>query len=285
LTEVTLANALRLATTALHALGDTARLDAELLVAAVAQLPRSTMLAFPERTLSTTQAAQLAQWIEQRKQHIPLAYLLGEREFWSLRCKVTPATLIPRPETELLVEHALQLIPTDAHWHLADLGTGSGAIALALAQERPHCTVIAADISAEALAVARANQQLNHIDNITFIQSNWFANVPLERFHIIVSNPPYLAEHDPHLQQGDIQHEPRQALVAGATGLEAIQLIAAQSRSRLHPGGWLILEHGYDQGDTAAQCLRATGYQHVTTRYDLAGQARICLGQQPKDAT
>jgi release factor glutamine methyltransferase len=194
--------------------------------------------------------------------------------------RVTEATLIPRPDTETLVEQALARIPPDAGWRIADLGTGSGAIALALARERPRCHVVATDISAAALAVARANAGLHGIGNVAFRQGSWQQPLQDERFDVVVSNPPYLCEGDAHLVKGDVQFEPRHALVAGVDGLEAIRAIAHNLKSSLNRGGWLILEHGFDQARAVGEILRAEDYDQIRCYRDLAGQERVSLGRR-----
>ena len=192
---------------------------------------------------------------------------------------MTPDVLIPRPETELLVEQALAHIPEDAEWTVADLGTGSGAIALAIATERPHCRLIATDNSAAALAVARANATRLGIANVEFRHGEWLKPLAGMRFDVIVSNPPYVRANDPHLTQGDVRFEPESALVAGADGLDAIRRIAADAVSYLRPGGWLLLEHGYDQAQSVRALLESHGYDMVASCRDTAGHERVTEGR------
>ncbi|MBI5450910.1 MAG: peptide chain release factor N(5)-glutamine methyltransferase [Gammaproteobacteria bacterium] len=257
---------------------DSAALDGEVLLAHTLGRPRSYLLAFAEHRLTAPQHQHYLTLIQQRSNGTPIAYLTGVREFWSLPLQVSADTLIPRPETERLVELALQHIPLEAAWRIADLGTGSGAIALALASERPRCTITAIERSAPALIVARDNAKRLQLDNIEFRTGDWLEPCS-EKFNVIVSNPPYLADDDPHLQQSDLRFEPVQALCAGPDGMEAIRLIAAQARSALQPQGWLLLEHGCAQGPAARDCLQQLGYSDVSTHQDYAGLDRVVSGQ------
>jgi release factor glutamine methyltransferase len=258
-----------------------ARLDAEVLLMHVSGLSRAQLVSQGEQTLPAATRERFAALIARRRAGEPVAYLTGEREFWSLPLRVTPAVLVPRPETELLVERALELIPPNAAWLVADLGTGSGAIALALAHERPKLRVIATDASGEALAVARDNAARLGLGNVEFRQGDWLAPLANERFDLIVSNPPYVPNDDPHWAQRDLQFEPSLAIVGGLDGLAAIRHIAAAAHPYLRPGGWLLLEHGYDQGEAAADILRAAGYTEVTGGCDLAGHERAVAGRAP----
>ncbi len=211
----------------------------------------------------------------------PVAYLTGRRGFWTLDLATSPAALIPRPETELLIEAALARIPDDREVRVADLGTGSGAIALALAIERPRARVIAVDVSQDALALAAANARGHALGNVEFRRGSWFAPLSGERFDAVVSNPPYLAEDDPHLQQGDLRYEPRIALSSGSDGLDAIRAIAADAPAHLTAGGWLLLEHGYGQGAAVRALLQAAGFAQVATERDLEARERVTLGRAP----
>ena len=251
------------------------RLDTEVLVMHVTGLTRAQLITRAEQVLSADQEQNLNSLLARRAQGEPIAYLTGQREFWSMALRVTPDVLIPRPETELLVEQALARIPQDTEWTIADLGTGSGAIALAIAKERPRCHVVATDTSERALAVARANAMRLGIRNIEFRQGEWFAPLGGRQFDIIVSNPPYVAANDPHLGEGDVRFEPRAALVSGRDGLDAIRTIATSAGAHLKPGGWLLLEHGYDQSGVIAQLLKSAGYGQTALYRDLAGQPRI----------
>ncbi|WP_127478190.1 peptide chain release factor N(5)-glutamine methyltransferase [Sulfurivermis fontis] len=258
---------------------DTPRLDAELLLCHVLDKNRAWLRTWPERALTADEQATFAELVARRAAGTPVAYLTGHCGFWSLELRVTPATLIPRPDTETLVEWALELIPADAAWSIADLGTGSGAIALAIGRERPRCRIVATDASADALAVAQENATLNQVNNVAFRHGAWFTPLAGERHHLIVSNPPYIAEHDPHL--AGLRHEPRSALSAGPDGLDDIRLLIAGAPHHLPPDGWLLLEHGWDQGAAVRELLQRHGYRQVQTRRDGAGHERISGGQCP----
>lgn len=225
--------------------------------------------------------ARFCQLLARRVQGEPLAYLVGHAGFWTLDLLVSPATLIPRPETELLVELALERLPHDAPSRIADLGTGSGAIALALASERKRAQVVATDASPAALEVARANTHRNHLVNVDFREGDWFAPLGTERYDVIVSNPPYIAESDPHLSRGDLRFEPPAALSSGSDGLNAIRHLSTHAPEHLLPGGWLLLEHGHDQGAAVRELLHAAGFVDVETRQDLEARDRISLGRMP----
>ncbi|MBI3774905.1 MAG: peptide chain release factor N(5)-glutamine methyltransferase [Gammaproteobacteria bacterium] len=257
---------------------------AELLLAHVIQQPRSYIKAGPERALTAAQHAQFQRLVERRLRGEPVAYLTGRREFWSLDLEVTSATLIPRAETETLVELALQRIPVDATFHVADLGTGSGAIALAIAHERPRCVVLATDISAHALSVAQSNAQRLEIKNISFRHSAWFAGLRGERFDVIVSNPPYVAEHDIHLQRGDLRFEPQLALSSGADGLCDLHTIVQDAPAHLGAEGWLLVEHGYDQQAAVIDLFSKNDFMEITGYKDTAGVPRGVSGRRPSCA-
>ncbi|MBN2647992.1 MAG: peptide chain release factor N(5)-glutamine methyltransferase [Thiotrichales bacterium] len=256
------------------------KLEAELLLMHVLQQPRAYLYTWPEQRLDDEQVVQFRELCRQRLGGTPLAYLLGEREFWGLNLQVTPATLIPRADTETLVETALQRAATIASPKIADLGTGSGAIALALKFERPDAQITAVDLSASALEVARANSERLGL-SIHFKQGSWCEPLAAMCFDLIVSNPPYIAEQDPHLDQGDLPFEPISALTSGADGLDAIRILHQQAWAHLNPNGWLILEHGYNQGPAVRALLQQRGYQAVETCCDYAGQERVTLGQKP----
>lgn len=256
-----------------------ARLDAEVLLAHALNVERSYLYTWPDRHIPPAQAQAFASLLQQRMQGVPVAYLTGMREFWSLALKVTPATLIPRPETETLVEQALEIIPADARWNILELGTGSGAIALALAHERPHCRITATDRSTGALSVAVTNADRLGINNITFLHSDWFHNLPADRYPLIVSNPPYVRADDPHLREGDVQHEPVSALSAGADGLDCLRHIISYSPAFLCAPGYLLLEHGFDQAAAVDQLLQQHGYNETASVTDTAGQPRVSLGR------
>jgi release factor glutamine methyltransferase len=260
---------------------DSPRLDAELLLAGALGKNRSYLFAWPEIIPPPDVRARFHALLQRRAAGEPVAYLLGQREFWSLPLRVTPATLIPRPETETLVALALQHIPADTTACIADLGTGSGAIALALARERPHCRIVATDISQAALAVAAANADQLGIASVQWMAGDWCAALPDMPFDLIVSNPPYIPEDDVHLKRGDVRFEPRNALASGPQGMDALQHIARCAITRLRPHGWLLLEHGYDQGQPATRLLQACGYEAVQDYPDDAGHGRIVAGQRP----
>lgn len=257
--------------------GDSPRLDAEVLMCHLLGCARSHLHAWPEQRLDEDQLRGWQSLLQRRKDGEPLAWITGEREFWSLPLEVGPGVLIPRPETELLVELALERLPP---WpsRVVDLGTGSGAIALALASERPDCEVTAVERDPRALEIARSNATRLGLE-IVFLQGDWFAPLAGETFTMIVSNPPYVRSDDPHLQQGDLRFEPVDALVAGQDGLDAIRHIIAAAQAHLAPGGWLLLEHGYDQGPAVAGLLRQAGYADVVTFDDLAGRPRVSAGR------
>jgi release factor glutamine methyltransferase len=262
-------------------ISQTPRLDAEVLLAAVVERPRSYLHAWPERVPEPVQTARFMAWLERRLSGEPVAYILGRWEFWSLDLEVTPDTLIPRPETELLVELALRRLPADRLLAIADLGTGSGAMALALAVERPLARIVATDQSAAALTVARRNAQRLKIRNVEFRQGDWCAPLRDERFDLIVANPPYVAAADPRWRSGELRFEPPAALVSGADGLDAVRTIIAQAPSVLKPGGWLLLEHGYDQGEAVPALLRERGFGAVDDHRDAAGISRTSSGRWP----
>ena len=250
------------------------RIDAEVLLMHVLQKPRSYLYAWPERELSHEQLQQFTALIQQRLLGTPIAYLVGYKEFWSLSLNVTPDVLIPRPETELLVELALQQLDAEKPLKIADIGTGSGAIAIALASERKNWQFTAIDISAKALSVAKQNAEKFKINNIQFVEGSYCEPLT-EIMDAIVSNPPYIALSDPHLQQGDLRFEPINALSADENGIAALQIIAEQARLHLRKDGLLILEHGYDQADVIAKVLKECGYENVILHRDLSGNPRV----------
>jgi release factor glutamine methyltransferase len=236
------------------------------------------LISHPDRQLSAKEQEVYKTLRARRAAGEPVAYLTGEREFYSLACNVTPAVLIPRPETELLVEAALERLPVDSPLRVLDLGTGSGCVAVTIARQRPRSMVMATDISREALAVARGNAA-RHGASIEFVESDWFAALAGRCFDLIIANPPYIAAGDAHLAAGDLRFEPRAALVAGPLGLECIEVIVEQAPQHLAPGGRLLFEHGYDQGLCARALLAAGGYQEIVTLRDLAGSERVSGGR------
>ena len=256
------------------------RVDAEWLLAHALGRPRSWLFAHAADPVAPELADRFQALIARREAGEPVAYLTGMQGFWTLDLEVSPATLIPRPETELLVELALARILVDAASRIADLGTGSGAIALAIAKERLQATVIATDASTAALEVARRNATRNGITNVEFREGDWLAPLAGETFDLIASNPPYIAEGDPHLDRGDLRFEPPTALSSGEDGLDAIRSIVRDAPARLAPGGWLLLEHGWDQGALVRALLEAAGFIDVETAHDLEGRDRISLGRK-----
>jgi len=274
-TSHTVGTALERIARALQSTSPTARLDAEALIMHVCGLDRSGLISRGHTVLTDAQELRLEALLARRQRGEPVAYLTGTREFWSMELVVTPATLIPRPETELLVELALACIPPDAPWIIADLGTGSGAIALAIARERPRCRVIATDISSAALEVARANVERFGLTNVEFRHGDWLSPLADEMFDMIVSNPPYIRAADPHLEAGDVRFEPGQALIGGTDGLDAIRHIASAAGRCLKPGGSLMFEHGWDQADAVSGLLHRLGYHDIVCSPDLAGHARV----------
>ncbi|EPQ0970613.1 peptide chain release factor N(5)-glutamine methyltransferase [Citrobacter farmeri] len=256
------------------------RRDAEILLEFVTGKGRTYLLAFGETPLTDVQQAQLATLLARRQRGEPIAHLTGVREFWSLPLFVSPATLIPRPDTECLVEQALARLPSGP-CRILDLGTGTGAIALALASERPDCEVTAVDRMPDAVELAQRNAAHLAINNIHIQQSDWFSALPDRPFTMIVSNPPYIDEQDPHLTQGDVRFEPLTALVAGDSGMADIVHIIEQSRVRLEAGGFLLLEHGWQQGAAVRDAFIRAGYQAVETCRDYGDNERITLGRKP----
>ena len=252
-----------------------ARREAELLLQHALRVDRAWLFAHADDAVPAALAGQFRCHVSRRAKGEPIAYITGKREFFGLDLAVTPDVLIPRPETELLVELALEKIPHDATPRIADLGTGSGAIALALAHERPHARVLAADASAAALAVARGNARRLGLANVEFVESDWFAALAGREFDLIVSNPPYIAQGDAHLDHGDLRFEPALALSSGNDGLDAIRTIARDARRHLARGGWLLFEHGHDQGAAVRDILIALGYMDAATAQDLEDRDRV----------
>lgn len=256
---------------------DSARLDAELLLAFCLGKNRSYLYAWPEREVADDVAKKFCALIQRRSAGEPIAYLIGERDFWSLSLDVDSSTLIPRPDTEKLVEIALQLPGTNKR--VLDLGTGTGAIALALAKERRDWQVTGVDITPDAVRLAQRNAEKNGIANAQFRASDWFETID-GRFDLIVSNPPYIAADDPHLDIGDVRFEPRRALVAETDGMAAIEVIAEQAPHYLSDGGWLLVEHGWQQGEAARAVFAHNGFTAITTWRDDGGRDRVTGGRR-----
>jgi release factor glutamine methyltransferase len=254
------------------------RLDTLMLLADTLACSRTWLLAHDDAILSTEQVAHLGARLARRAAGEPLAYLLGEKEFHGLMLRVDANVLVPRPDTEVLVDWALELLRGAPDQHVADLGTGSGAIALAVKHAQPTATVVATDLSAAALGVARANAKRLALD-VEFIEGSWWQAVPRRRFHLVLSNPPYIAAGDEHLAA--LNHEPTLALTPGGDGLDALRCIVAGAAAHLEPGGWLLLEHGFDQADALQSLLRGHGFADIQTRRDLAGQPRCSGAHQP----
>lgn len=275
-----IAHTLQQTTERLQAVSGSARLDAELLLCHVLGRPRGYLYTWPEAELGEVDRQAFEGLVERRLGGEPIAHIIGRREFWSLELDVSADTLIPRPETELLVEAALERIPERAQWSVADLGTGSGAIALAIASERPNCRITAVERSEGALAVALRNIRRLGPGNIELLQGNWFTPLAGRRFEMILSNPPYIPDSDPHLRQGDVRFEPLSALAAGVDGLADIRHLIAEAVEYLQDPGWLLLEHGYDQGAAVTALMRDAGYLDVADLTDLQGHGRVAIGRR-----
>jgi release factor glutamine methyltransferase len=272
-------SALAMAADRLQASSDSARLDAELLLSRALDVNRSYFFAHPEDTLDPDASKRFLSLVTRRASGEPMSYITGEREFWSMNLMVSPATLVPRPETEILVERALMLIGRNATLRILDLGTGSGAIALAIARERPLCEIVATDLSADALAIARQNARQLDIANVSFACGDWVDPVKGQQFDLIVSNPPYIADSDAALAQ--LRHEPLSALSAGNDGLDSIRRIAATAGDVLAGGGRLLLEHGSTQRDAVAAVLQRYGWSQIECFNDYAGLPRVTLATRP----
>lgn len=260
---------------------ESARRDAEILLGFVTGRVRTFLMAFGETVLTPQEQEQLERLLARRERGEPVAYLIGEREFWSLPLSVSPATLIPRPDTECLVELALERLPSSP-CTILDLGTGTGAIALALASERPDCAVTGVDLQPAAVALAQHNAQKLTIGNARFLQGSWFEPLAGQTFALIASNPPYIDAADPHLAQGDVRFEPSSALVAQRHGLADLAAIVQQAPHYLQPQGWLLLEHGWQQGESVRALLQAAGFISVATRRDYGDNDRVTFGQWPQ---
>lgn len=278
MTTTTLNTILRGAVERLRATSTSPHLDAQLLLGHCLKQSLAWILAHPERLIDGSARTRFNRLVDRRCRGEPVAYLTGVREFWALSLRVSPATLVPRPETELVVERALANIPPDADWRVADLGTGSGAIALAIAHERPLCRLLATDFCNDALQVAERNAKHFGLNNVHFALGSWYAALSGERFELIVSNPPYIADGDPHLQSSDLRFEPKIALPAGPGGLDALTEIARGAPEHLGPNGILIVEHGFEQQQNAYALLSDGGFCEVSCYRDYAGQPRVTEG-------
>ncbi len=273
---MTIAEALQRAQQLIHS--DSAKLDVELMLVEILGRDRSYLYAWPDRQLTSEQQQLFDTWLRRREAGEPVAHILGHRGFWTLELEVSPATLIPRPDTELLVEVALDLLADIDAPRIIDLGTGTGAIAIALACELPHADVVATDFADEVLALAERNRQRAGCNNLTLTRSDWWLGVS-DRFHLVLSNPPYIAEDDPHLSVGDVRFEPRSALVAADAGLADLRRIIRGAPEHLFPGGWILLEHGWRQGEAVRDLLASRGFADAFSQRDYGGNERISGGR------
>jgi release factor glutamine methyltransferase len=267
----------------LESVSDSARLDIELILCHILQKNRTWLFTWPGKILTPEQAEAFQVFFNRRKSGEPVAHIIGRREFWSLPLAVNKSTLIPRPDTELLVETVLDLFAQDVLQqprHCLDLGTGTGAIVLAIASEKPQWNLLGVDYSAEAVALAEHNRVALDFNHVVIAQGDWFGNVGAQQFDVIVSNPPYVDPQDPHLTQGDVRFEPLSALIADNKGLADIEWIVAQAGNYLLPHGWLLLEHGYDQGQAVRDLLTAQQFEQIETRRDYGGNERVSLGRK-----
>lgn len=261
--------------------GDSARAEAEMLMGEALGRDRAWLFAHADHALMPEQRDRFLALLQRRRDGEPIAHILGRRGFWSLDLLVTADTLVPRPETELLVELVLARLEAVKQPRVLDLGTGTGAIALAIAHERPDTQVTAVDASAAALEVAGRNAARNSLAGLRFLRSDWFSAVAGERFDLVASNPPYIADGDPHLQEGDLRFEPRNALASGVDGLDAIRIIVREAPMHLASRGWLLIEHGFDQGEDVRALFLAAGFEGVATARDLEERERVSFGRLP----
>ncbi|MFT6725143.1 MAG: release factor glutamine methyltransferase [Arenicella sp.] len=264
----------------------TPRIDSEVLLQEVTNRPLSWVFAYGETLATADHVRRFFDLVAQRQQGQPIAYLLGYKDFWTLRLKVDMRVLIPRSDTETLIENALQKLPEGALSRVLDLGTGSGAIALSIAKERPNAQVVATDYQFDALEVAKNNATYNGVSNVTFLQSDWFSNIAVDdKFDLIASNPPYVEIGDPHLAQGDLRFEPDSALISGGDGLHDLEKVIQGSVNHLLPSAWLIVEHGYNQSRDVAQLLACAGYINIELHKDINDLPRCTIGQYPANST
>lgn len=270
---------LQQASTLLLSSSDTALLDVQVLLCFVLQCNSAHLAAWPEKDLTEQQAEKFLQLIQQRKNGLPVAHLTGQREFWSLDFLVNDSTLIPRPETETLIEFVVEKFSDRKNIKLLDMGTGCGAIAIAIASEKPAWEIHACEFSKPALTLAKKNSKKLKTENITFTHSNWFSNILTQDFDIIISNPPYIAENDAHLFEGDVRFEPRSALTSGETGMDDIEHICATAKQYMTDNGWLIVEHGYNQAQLVNDCFSKNGYIELEQIKDLSGHIRMTAGK------
>ncbi len=276
----TIESSLSDAANALSAASESPRLDAEVMLAWVLDASRSYLFAHPGEALPDRQASDFSDAVESRENGEPVAYITGSKEFWSMQLNVSRDTLVPRPETETLVEQALQRIPQDRACRVLDLGTGSGAIAIAIASERPNAAIVATDSSSKALLVAKKNASLHELHNIIFLQGDWTEPVADQSFDVVISNPPYVNEDDPRLD--DLRYEPLAALTAGSDGLDAIRTIARDAKSVVKTNGWLVFEHGIEQQDAVADVLHQNGWTDIECINDLSGHPRVTAARMSK---
>ncbi|PCJ86618.1 MAG: protein-(glutamine-N5) methyltransferase, release factor-specific [Thiotrichaceae bacterium] len=256
-----------------------ATLDAQVLLTHVLHCNTAHLLAWPEKQLNKEQTTNFLRLVKQRQSGKPVAHLTGLREFWSLDFFVNDSTLIPRPDTETLIEFVLNKFNSDQPYKLIDMGTGTGAIAISIAKEKPDWSITASDVSFDALDLAKKNSKHHHTDNISFTQSNWFENINANDFDIIISNPPYIAENDPHLQQGDVRFEPQSALTSGVVGMDDIIHLCQHAKNYLTSGGYLIVEHGYNQNQLVLDCFTNNGFTLIEQSRDLSGHIRMTAGK------
>jgi release factor glutamine methyltransferase len=271
--------ALQLARQSLAETSPTADLDAQVLLCHVLQCNSAHLIAWPEKQLDEVQQRHFLQLIERRRQGHPVAHLTGQREFWSMDFMVDESTLIPRPETETLIEYVLEEHSQHSSLKLLDMGTGTGAIAIVLAKENPGWQVHACDISPQAIQLAERNRDKHEINNLTLVKSDWFSDIDDTDYDIIISNPPYIDADDPHLDQGDVRFEPASALISDDQGMKDIEHLCSQAKGYLNNPGWLIVEHGYDQAEQVADCFTKYGYSEITQRQDLSGHIRMTAGK------